>query len=199
MRKHLLLLATVVILASTSPLLGQGTKPPTQVEVINTPTVTVSNSQLTVGISPTANTVKLDASSIAEPALTPYNHVGTALDCPGTNICISQGPAVPAGKRLRVTNITGFITNQSATSAFVYFSDPGAVDTLGIPFVAFPVALQNFGFFGNSLSFSHEVNFYLEAGQQPAVRLGAPAGQTINVGAVNIRVTITGYLVNVTP
>ena len=184
MRKHLLFLATAMIVASASPLFGQGARPATPVEVINTPTV---------DISPAENTVKLDASSVVDPALTPYFHVDSTLDCPFLNVCSAQGPAVPTGKRLRVTNITGFFPDLLAGTYFVYFQDPAPTIPGERPLVAFPETVQNLGFFGLTLSFNHEINFYLEAGQQPEVRVGS----TVNIRTSSAKVTISGYLVDV--
>jgi hypothetical protein len=133
--------------------------------------------------------------SVDEPARVPYDHT-LSLVCPYANVCTATGPAVPAGKRLRVTNIAGTLTLQPAlVNSFVAFHI-GAVATP--PLVAFPVPLVSLAYYGNSLSFSHQINFHLEAGEVPIVELGTHFTVSFS-GPTSGKVTISGYVVDVAP
>lgn len=127
--------------------------------------------------------------NVDEPARNPYFHT-IAVTCPFTNSCYATFPAVPAGKRLRVTRI----------GAFARFQPNGGFLALdltygGIPVVAFPVSPMNLNYFGNCISADFAVDYYFEAGQTPVLELGNGAGWSTSP-LPNVR--ITGYLVDLT-
>lgn len=128
--------------------------------------------------------------SVDEPARVPY-YVSAQATCPFTNVCWLNGTAVPAGKRLRVTQISGVIRNQS-TSVIAYLSLNVDTD----PLVMYQYSPFNMAYFGTGVSFSQAVDFYFEAGQIPVLAFGTPAGQTTSVAN---KLTITGYLVDILP
>lgn len=133
--------------------------------------------------------------SVDEPARVPYYH-SLVPTCPFLNNCVATFPAVPAGKRLRVTFIGAL---------FIGTDDPGYMalhvnnDNAGNMRLAFPVAPFSGAFYGWIVSLSQQVDVYFEAGQAPFLDFGIGAGLGgIDVDSRN-RFTISGYLVDVLP
>ena len=114
-----------------------------------------------------------------------------APTCGFTNQCISTFATVPAGKRLRVTSISGlfFFTN---VSGFIGFHHPT------VSSIMFPVAPFNGAYNGPLISFNQVVDRFYEAGQAPSLEFGVSSPSTIFNDSRN-RLTITGYLVDITP
>ena len=138
----------------------------------------------------TAQTRPALVRSVDEPARVPYAY-DLAPTCFFVNSCEADFPAVPAGKRLRITSVRLMFTGTNAASVFVV----RRADTV-FPTVAFPVAPFSGAYLGNLLSGSFDVNLIYEAGQQPALELGN-ASAIVN-SAAN-RFGVTGYLVDVAP
>ena len=133
--------------------------------------------------------------SVDEPARVPYEFE-VLPSKPFGNVYYADFPAVPAGKRLKVTRISGFVWNvdSSNTGAFVALNDPGS----SFARVAFPLSHPVFAYYGTGYSFNQEVDFIYEAGQSPRVEMGVNAGSgglpTPNTASTRIRVH--GYLVD---
>ncbi|HEX9194888.1 MAG TPA: hypothetical protein VF854_02630 [Azonexus sp.] len=128
-----------------------------------------------------------------EPARVPYSYT-IAPTCQYTNQCLGTFPAVPAGKRLRITSIAGFFvgTNVSGFAALY-------VDSQSDFRFAFPVAPFNAAYYGAMLSFNQPVDFFVEASHAPVLELGIPAGSGgIYVDTRN-KFTVSGYLVDASP
>ena len=135
--------------------------------------------------------------SVDEPARVPYYNVST-LTCPYGNMCTASFPAVPAGKRLRVTNISGIMTSQySVTTAFIALHNGNPMLSTNI-LVAVPIFPLNMAYYGNGLSFNNEVNFYFEAGEFPAIEIGTPANASF-ANSAGCKFVVTGYLVDLLP
>lgn len=132
----------------------------------------------------------LPVRSVYEPALVPYVH-DLAPVCNFLNSCEVDFPAVPAGKRLRITSVRLMFTGTNVESVFVV-RETGVI----FPTVAFPVAPFNGAYFGYLLSGSFDVDLIYEAGEQPTLELGNTS--TIVTSSVN-RFGVTGYLVDVAP
>ena len=148
---------------------------------------------LVAALSATAATAQVRPAlvrSVDEPARVPYSY-DLAPACVFLNSCEVDFPAVPAGKRLRITSVRLMFTGTNAASVFVV----RRADTV-FPTVAFPVAPFSGAYLGNLLSGSFDVNLIYEAGQQPALELGN-ASAIVN-SAAN-RFGVTGYLVDVAP
>jgi hypothetical protein len=128
--------------------------------------------------------------SVDEPARVPYAY-DLAPTCFFVNSCEADFPAVPAGKRLRITSVRLMFTGTNAASVLAV----RRADTV-FPTVAFPVAPFSGAYFGNLLSGSFDVDLIYEAGQQPALELGNASA--ISNSAAN-RLGMTGYLVDVAP
>lgn len=128
--------------------------------------------------------------SVDEPARVPYAY-DLAPVCFFLNSCEADFPAVPAGKRLRITSVRLMFTGTNVTSVFAV----RRADTI-FPTVAFRVAPFSGAYFGNLLSGSFDVDLIFEAGQQPALELG---NTTNIINSSANRFGVTGYLVDVAP
>jgi hypothetical protein len=91
--------------------------------------------------------------------------------------------------------MSGILLQQTVTSAFVtlHVGEPNSSANI---LVAFPVTGFNEVYYGESLSFNQEVNFYFEAGEAPAIEIGTP--NTFTQSSSN-RFTVSGYLVDLVP
>lgn len=133
--------------------------------------------------------------SVDEPARVPYYH-SLAPTCPFLNQCVATFPAVPAGKRLRVTFVG---------AVFIGTDDPGYMalhvdnDGVGNMRVAFPVTPFGAAFYGTMVSLNQQVDVFFEAGQAPFLDFGIGAGLGGIAANGRNRFTISGYLVDVLP
>jgi hypothetical protein len=132
----------------------------------------------------------LPVRSVDEPARVPYAY-DLAPTCSFQNSCSVDFPAVPAGKRLRLTEVRLMFVGTNIASVFIVRT----ADAI-FPTVAFPVAPFSGAYLGNLLSGSFDVDLIYEAGQQPALELGNFGGIVSN--SAN-RFGVTGYLVDVAP
>ncbi len=129
--------------------------------------------------------------NVDEPARVPYSH-SLQPTCPFTNSCEATFPVVPAGKRLRLTSVSGLFIFTSVAGVFALHRDPG--DTL---LLMFPASSFNGAYYGSVVSARQEVDFYYEAGESPKLEFGVPAfGGSIFNDARN-RLSVSGYLVDV--
>lgn len=128
--------------------------------------------------------------SVDEPARVPYAYDLPPV-CAFLNSCSVSFPAVPAGKRLRLTEVRLMFTGTNVASVFVV----RRVDAV-FPTIAFPVTPFSGAYFGNLISGRFAVDLIYEAGQQPALELGN-SGSIANNNAN--RFGVTGYLVDVAP
>jgi hypothetical protein len=129
--------------------------------------------------------------SVDEPARVPYAYSQAPI-CTFLNQCTVTFPAVPVGKRLRVTNVNVTMLGTGVTG-FVMVHKGGA------PLLALPVAPFNGAYYGNLISVNEHVDMIFEAGETLTLEMGVPVG----VGGINVdsrnRFGVTGYLVDVTP
>jgi hypothetical protein len=130
--------------------------------------------------------------SVDEPARVPYAY-SQVPSCPYANQCNVTFPAVPVGKRLRVTNVNVLMIGTGA-NGFV------AINKVGTgPIVAFPAAPFNGAYYGNLISINEHVDLIFEAGETLNVEIGVPAGAGGVYADPRNRFGVTGYLVDVTP
>jgi len=127
--------------------------------------------------------------SVDEPARVPY-FVSGKPNCPFTNECLLVGTTVPAGMRLRITHINGWIS--ANVSGFAALS----VDTDTNVAVMLPLTAVDGAFFFPSIAFNQEVDFYVDEGHTPELQVGS-AGSIYQASFQSM--TITGYLVNKQP
>ena len=128
--------------------------------------------------------------SVDEPARVPYFHTLDAT-CPYANVCGATFPAVPAGKRLRVTRI-GVSWRDETVGAFLALD----LNTLLNPKLIFPVSSGGFAYYGNGYYHSLQVDYYFEAGEAPVLEMGT--GGVFNRYST-AKLTVTGYIVDVAP
>jgi hypothetical protein len=130
--------------------------------------------------------------SVDEPTRVPYL-VSAKPNCPFGNDCFISGTTVPAGKRLRITRIEGALLGQAGdTFAALH------IDTDRNPVAIFPTPVFNGFFYGTVVGFSHDVDYYYEAGQTPVLEIGCSAVNTISTDSRN-KLTLIGYITDTTP
>ena len=135
--------------------------------------------------------------SIDEPARVPYAYSLT-LTCPYGNLCYAAFPTVPAGKRVRLTNLQILALGISGgTSPYLGVNRNGNVG--GDPFLMIPVPPMNGAFYGTVHSANILVDLIFEAGQTPTLEVGVSSG----AGGIPLdprdRLGVTGYLVDIAP
>ena len=130
--------------------------------------------------------------NVDEPARVPYLHTA-APTCPFLNDCYVQGPAVPAGKRLRVTRLQGTLLFQSGDTFHALH-----INSFRNPVAIFPSPVFNAFFFGNVSGFSTAVEYFFEAGESPVLEVGCSAAISIS-NDPRTKLSIVGYLVDTTP
>lgn len=110
--------------------------------------------------------------SVDEPARIPYEHVATP-NRTVTNVYQIVFPAVPAGRRLKLTRITGLIRQVDSANlgAFLSINDP----ITNQPRIAFPLNHFVMAYYGRVYSFDIETDLIYEAGQSPRLEMGVSA------------------------
>jgi hypothetical protein len=143
----------------------------------------------------TAQTRPALVRSVDEPARVPYAHF-LAPTCPFGNVCIAEFPVVPAGKRLRLTQVSVVSIGVSSATGIVVVNKNSSLS----PLLMFPVSRINSAYYsGNSLVGTFALDMIFEAGERPVLELGVPAGAGgIPVDPTN-KFGATGYLVDVLP
>lgn len=81
--------------------------------------------------SATAQTRPALVRSVDEPARVPYSH-DIRPTCPFLNQCMAEFPVVPAGKRLRLTNVRLMMLGTNAAGFLGVH-----LDAITVPFIAF--------------------------------------------------------------
>ena len=114
-----------------------------------------------------------------------------APTCDLANRCFVKFPAVPDGKVLRVTRITGALFNTNA-DAFV------ALDLDNFATNLFVLSVKPFGgaYLGPTLSFNADTDVVFEAGQSPIIEMGTTG--TFDKNSFN-RLNLTGELIDAVP
>ncbi len=130
--------------------------------------------------------------SVDEPARVPYTQ-RVAPTCSFTNQCTASFPVVPAGKRLRITNVQALFFNANFTAFLGVHAGPAAQLA-----VAFPINPISGFFYGNLLTTSQPVDLTYEAGESPVLEVGCSTANTFTVDSRNL-LGVSGYLVDTTP
>lgn len=134
--------------------------------------------------------------SVDEPARVPYG--GTMVpSCTFSNQCSATYPTVPAGKRLRVTEIAAYVRSNTSSGSHLlalHRNDMSGVNAVYLTMMP----PMNAAYYGPVASTTQAVDVIYEAGEVPIVELGLGAGFGGITGA-NARLTLTGYLVDVAP
>jgi len=123
----------------------------------------------------------------------PYAHSLVAT-CFFSNICQANFPAVPTGKRLRLTNARAYFQGTNVAGVFVV--NRNAINN---PLLAFPVAPFDGGSYGMILAANQTIDLIFAAGESPVLEFGIAANQSGIIFNVNNKFGVTGYLVDVAP
>ncbi|MDO9315012.1 MAG: hypothetical protein Q7T97_10750 [Burkholderiaceae bacterium] len=130
--------------------------------------------------------------SVDEPGRNPYQETLSDLACRGTTVCSVNFATVPAGKRLVVTHISGYIDTAAGTPPNGFLSSSfGGSAYATVPFTG--VRGPN-GNLGTRYFINNEVLAYFGVGESPRATMQALGGDTASGGAL---VMISGYFVNV--
>jgi hypothetical protein len=132
--------------------------------------------------------------SVDEPARVPYG--GTiAMTCPFGNLCNAVFPAIPAGKRVRVTEVSlAFGASASATHLIAVHRTSNDFTPVAM-FQAVPFAAA---YYGLMVATTQPLDVVFEAGETPTIEIGVAAGAG-GINASAARATLTGYIVDVAP
>ena len=130
--------------------------------------------------------------SVDEPGRNPYQETLSDLSCRGTTVCSFNFAAVPAGKRLVVTHLAGYVDTTAGTLPNGFFqSSFGGSAYVTLPFtgVRGPTSALGVRIFIN-----HPVLAYFGPGDSPrGVYHVNGSGDTMSGGALMM---VTGYFVN---
>lgn len=151
---------------------------------------------MTVAFAPTpvsAQTRPALVRSVDEPARVPYFYALTPT-CGFTNQCTATFPAVPAGKRVRVTEVGMFFRNTNVTG-FLSVQKNNLANQWG----AWAVSPINGAYYGALLSGHFKVDLMFEAGDSPVLEFGIPAGQGGIFQDSSNRLIVSGYIVDTAP
>jgi hypothetical protein len=127
--------------------------------------------------------------NVDEPGRSPYQESQFNF-CPTGSVCDYNFAAVPPGKRLVLTNVSGFVDAQFGTLPNVWVTKIFS----GL-FVFFPGTRQTVHPGATRIVYNSEVKMYFDAGEQPNLTIGLPAGSTDRLLAS--RLTLGGYYVSV--
>lgn len=137
-------------------------------------------------------------SSIDEPGRAPY--VSSVLDL-GTACglgfeCDFSFPAVPAGHRLVIQELSGFIQFNYTPGVFVqvFLSATGASSSEG-QFLVNSLTFGSASFGGSIASFTQPFHAYFDSGQTPVVSVQARNGTFPNDNSTEVA-TLKGYLID---
>lgn len=181
MKRTLFALAIAGLSFSAFALSPPGGGPPVPVDV------NVTNQVLPVEVS---NADPIPVIVTTQPASTLYYYRLFAT-CTAQNVCLAEFPEVPAGKRLVLTNVRLFASQQPAAGSrrdLRRQEDDVAV-------MVFPVPSFSAADFGTSYAANHQVELIFGPGEKPVLELGIPGGSGTLVEEY-VRFGVTGHLVD---
>lgn len=130
--------------------------------------------------------------SIDEPGRNPYQETLSDLGCRGSTVCSFNFATVPAGKRLVITHIAGYVDTATGSlpNCFLHSSIGGS----GYPTLPFTGARGSITPLGTRIVINHEVLAYFGAGENPRGTYQVfGSGESMSGGAL---LMLTGYYVN---
>lgn len=131
--------------------------------------------------------------SVDEPARNPYQEALSDLTCRGTTVCSFNFSTVPAGKRLVVTHISGYVDTGAGALPNGFFSSSfGGSQYANVPFtgVRGPTSALGVRIFIN-----HNVLAYFGAGESPRGVLHVNGSGDLMSGGATL--FVSGYYINV--
>ena len=147
-------------------------------------------STLVTSVNTSANPVPTSSVNVTDPGRIAYQSTVTPTACSGNSQCFSDFPAVPAGHRLVIQHIGGFVVlTAQPTSTDVYIQD----NTIGTTFGAFFVPSNPLPSGFESL-FDQAVLGYVDAGDFAIVAVDVQGNSVFNTGTQEV--TLTGYVLD---
>lgn len=130
--------------------------------------------------------------NIDEPGRNPYSSTVdvTPFACNSSPACVLQFAAVPAGKRLVVTSITGVVypSTPGVVWFLALFPSAGTAKAIMIPTFLEAGTVGN----DNIVGINAQLNTFFEGGSTPVMSLAATTSFLNHEGAI----TLSGYLVS---
>lgn len=142
--------------------------------------------------------------NVDEPGRAPFQfhqsaYVGVSSPC-GLNFCDFRLPAVPAGKRLVITNIALRVglpaTGVTVGAPYIYTWDSASssvIARLHLQYVE-PYPVDNLDSNARVAAFNQTVLYFVEAGQHPTILIHSANGN-LNASAIH-ECQVTGYFVD---
>lgn len=145
----------------------------------------------TLGTAPAlAQTRAALVQSVDEPGRSPYQETIANIACRNTTVCSFSFSAVPAGKRLVVTNIAGYVDTSSGGLPNCFLSSGfGGSAYASLPFSGVRGANTPLG---GRILLTHEVRAYFGPGEPVSAFCQPSVGETMSGGA---QLMLTGYYV----
>jgi hypothetical protein len=129
--------------------------------------------------------------SVDEPARNPYQETQFNVTCRGTTVCSFTFTTVPAGKRLVVTNIAGYVDTSAGGLPNCFLSSGfGGSAYASLPFSGVRGATTAIG---TRIVLTHSVQAYFGPGEPVSAFCQPSLGETMSGGAL---LMLTGHYVN---
>lgn len=129
--------------------------------------------------------------SIDEPARNPYQEVQFNVACRGTTVCNFTFATVPAGKRLLVTNIAGYLDTSGGGLPNCFLSSGfGGKEYVSLPFSGVRGATTAVG---GRIVLNHSVTAYFGPGEPVTAFCQPSINETVSGGAL---LMLSGQYVN---
>lgn len=129
--------------------------------------------------------------SVDEPARNPYQETIANVNCRGSTVCNFSFSVVPAGKRLVVTNIAGYLDTSAGGLPNCFLSSGfGGSAYATLPFTG--VRGPNTAI-GGRIMLTHSVLAYFGPGEPVNAFCQSSVGETLSGGA---QIMLTGHFVN---
>jgi hypothetical protein len=130
--------------------------------------------------------------SVDEPARNPYQEVQSNTTCRGTTVCSFNYADVPAGKRLVVTNIAGYVDTSGGGLPNCFLrSGLGGTGYASLPFSGVRGSVSGLG---QRVLLTHSVTVYFGVGEPINIFCQSSSGETMSGGA---QIMLSGHYVNV--
>ena len=141
-------------------------------------------------VNPTTSPVPTSPVNVTDPGRIAYQSTVFPTGCSGNFQCFADFPAVPAGHRLVIQHIGGFVSlTAQPTSTDVFIEDNATANTFGAFFV--PSNPVGGGFAG---LFDQAVLEYVDAGDFAIVEVDVQGNSVFNTGTQEV--TLTGYVLD---
>ncbi len=145
-----------------------------------------------VGTLPAAAQVRAAlVQSVDEPARNPYQEALFNVACRGTTVCSFDFAAVPTGKRLVVTHVSGYVDTANGTMPNSFLqSGFGGAAYASVPIVGLRGPLTALG---TRYIISQSVLAYFGPGESPRGFYQGVSGEILSGGA---QMMLSGYFIN---